>query len=236
MRHFHIARLALLVLLLHLPQVGLAQELEKETNRPGSDFRDFNLPSPDPLLCQKACVEDERCRSFTYLRPETGPGSRVSPHCWLKNGIPPAKPDPNFVSGIVPEKALPPGKPGEWAIERTTRGGFAGRFTKMSVKSDGHVMRQWSSADNPTEADAPAALLEKLNRAILAAKPETWKENYNRPGADACCDLVTTGLHLDICGPDGKWTRYSGSWIFPYMQPADLKAVMAALDALVPQK
>jgi PAN domain len=233
MRQFRIAPLVVLVLLLQLPHASLAQKLEENTNRPGSDFRDFDLPSPDPLLCQKACVEDEQCRSFTYLKPNTGPGSPQTPHCWLKNGIPAAKRDSAFVSGVVPEKPpvpLPPGKPGEWVVERTTRGGVAGRSFKLSVKSDGHFTREGSNLNKKAEGTVPAAALEKLNRAILAAKPATWKENYNRPGVPECCDLVFTSLQLDVCGPDGKWIRYSGGWIFPYMLPKDLEAVSAALE------
>ena len=101
MRHYGIARLAVLVLLLHLPYVNFGQKLEENTDRHGEDFRDFDLPTPDPLLCRKACVEDDQCRCFTSLRPNTGPDSPGVAHCWLKSGIPAPKHDPAFVSGVV---------------------------------------------------------------------------------------------------------------------------------------
>ena len=134
MRHFRIARLTVFVLLLHLPHVGFAQKLGENTDRHGEDFRDFDLPSPDPLLCRKACVEDDQCRSFTYLKPKTPPGSPQVAHCWLKAGIPAAKRDPAFVSGVVPEKTRPPGKPGEWEVETNSIGGVAVRIYKVSIK------------------------------------------------------------------------------------------------------
>jgi len=112
LRHQVFVRLAVLVFVCHLPHASFGQKLEEDTDRHGEDFRDFDLPSPDPVLCWNACVEEAHCRSFTYLKPNTGPGSPQIAHCWLKSGIPAAKHDPAFVSGVVPEKTRPPGKPG----------------------------------------------------------------------------------------------------------------------------
>jgi len=228
------ARLAALTLLLLLPLVTLAQKLEVDTDRHGDDFRDFDLPSPDPLLCRKACVEDDQCGSFTYLKPDTGPGSPQVAHCWLKVGTPAPHHDPAFISGVVPAKSrlpkpLPPGKPGEWTLQLTSSGGIAFRLHKLSVKSNGHFARVTPSHKEPEEGSVPAAALEKLNRTILAAKITTWKQNYNLPGDDGCCDRVSTGLSLDVCGSDGKWTRYQGHWVSPSPMPPDLEAVLEAL-------
>jgi hypothetical protein len=130
LRHFRIAQLAVLVLLLHLPNASFGQKLEENTARHGADFRDFDLPSPDPLLCRKACVEDNLCRSFTYLKPNTGPGSPQVAHCWLNAGLLAAKHDPAFVSGVVPEKTLPPGKPGEWLVETSSFSVMDGKWVR----------------------------------------------------------------------------------------------------------
>lgn len=73
--------------------------LEPNTNRPGGDFRDLALDSPDPELCQRACNRDLRCQAWTYVRPA---GEGDAPHCWLKS----ERPDPVFdeacVSGVKP--------------------------------------------------------------------------------------------------------------------------------------
>ena len=217
MRHRRIAQLAVLVLFLHLPCASFGQKLEEDTDRHGEDFRDFDLPSPDPLLCRKACVEDDQCRSFTYLKPNTGPGSPQVAHCWLKSGIPAAKHDPAFVSGVVPEKAQPPektrppGKPGEWEVGTNSTGGFMVRTYTLSIKSDGHFARKNSMNRKQPEEEGsvPPAALEKLNRAILAAKPSTWKASYR---SGRCNDCVSTTFRLEVCGADGKWVRYSSAW------------------------
>jgi len=217
-----------LALVLYLPHAGFAQKLEENTDRHGEDFRDFDLPTPDPLLCRKACVEDEQCRSFTYLKPNTGPGSPQVAHCWLKSGIPDAIHDPAFVSGVVPEKTRPPGKPGEWEVETISTGGFAPRFVKLSIQSDGHFVRKNSmNRDHPEEeGSVPPAALEKLNRAIMAVKAAAWKVNY---GTGNCYDCVRTGFRLEVCGKDGKWARYSAYWDIPLGLPADMEAVLAAM-------
>jgi len=72
--------------------------------------------------------------------------------------------------------------------------------------------------------------LQKLIEAVLAAKLSTWKEKYDRPGDDGCCDRRSTSLRLDVCGADGKWARYRGGWHSPVGQAADLRAVLEALN------
>jgi hypothetical protein len=229
LRYGRIAQLAVFVLLLQLPAASFGQKLEDNTDRHGEDFRDFDLPSPDPLLCRKACVEDDQCRSFTYLKPNTGAGSPEVAHCWLKSGIPAAKRDPAFVSGIVPEKTRPPGKPGEWEVGRSSIGGVMVRIYKLSIKSDGHFVRKNSMNRNKPEEEGtvPPAALEKLNRAIMAAKINTWKASY---GGGGCNDCVNTTFRLEVCGAGGKWVRYSGSWELPPQLPADMEAVLAAME------
>jgi len=70
---------------------GVKRFFEYYTDRPGSDFRDFDLASPDVRVCRAACSADAGCYSFTYRNPTFTPGSslQVTPaHCWLKTGSP----------------------------------------------------------------------------------------------------------------------------------------------------
>src|SRR6185503_8412100 len=39
--------------------------LEPVTNRAGSDYNSFDLPSPNPELCRDACMRDAPCLAFT---------------------------------------------------------------------------------------------------------------------------------------------------------------------------
>jgi hypothetical protein len=71
--------------------------LETNTNRPGSDFRNFNLSDANPELCQLACMEDARCVAFTYVKPNV---QSASARCWLKDKIPNPVPDNCCISGV----------------------------------------------------------------------------------------------------------------------------------------
>jgi hypothetical protein len=71
--------------------------MEGNTDRRGSDYNVFDLQTPDPALCQDACVRDPRCMAWTYVQPNTGQGPR--PRCWLKQTIPPPSGNPNCISG-----------------------------------------------------------------------------------------------------------------------------------------
>jgi hypothetical protein len=80
---------------------GLYGELEKDVNRLGSDFRDFDLDQADPDLCRAACDEDVKCKAWTYVHPGwQGEKAR----CWLKDPVPlPRNEEPCCVSGVKPE-------------------------------------------------------------------------------------------------------------------------------------
>ena len=70
--------------------------LEADTNRQGSDYRDFEIQA-DPRVCANACATDSTCRAYTYVKPGIqGPNA----HCWLKNQAPNASANGCCVSGV----------------------------------------------------------------------------------------------------------------------------------------
>lgn len=70
---------------------------EPNFDRPGTDFRNFDMASDDPWVCESACNGDRRCKSWTYVKPGVqGPKAR----CWLKAGIPPMRSNACCTSGI----------------------------------------------------------------------------------------------------------------------------------------
>ena len=76
-----------------LPSVSL----EWNTNRPGLDYKNFELTEARPELCQQACADDPNCKAFTYVKPGVqGPRAR----CWLKSAVPEAGPGDCCVSGV----------------------------------------------------------------------------------------------------------------------------------------
>jgi hypothetical protein len=71
--------------------------LESDTNRPGGDYRNFELSQADPNICRNECQSDSTCRSFTYVKPGLqGPKA----HCWLKSEVPAASANTCCVSGV----------------------------------------------------------------------------------------------------------------------------------------
>ncbi|MBF0481530.1 MAG: PAN domain-containing protein [Desulfovibrionaceae bacterium] len=71
--------------------------VESDTDRPGGDYVDFDLPSARYELCRDACARDANCRAYTYVKPGIqGPNAR----CWLKSSVPPAASRDCCVSGV----------------------------------------------------------------------------------------------------------------------------------------
>jgi hypothetical protein len=62
---------------------------ERDTDRPGTDF--FNTPQPSVDACAALCQRETRCHVFTYYQGK----------CWLKEGVPAARPLPGATSGVV---------------------------------------------------------------------------------------------------------------------------------------
>jgi|GEM_PF-6999248 hypothetical protein len=72
--------------------------IEPNSDRPGSDYRNFNLSTPDFRLCFEACNLDTVCQAYTYVPPGVqGPQAR----CWLKNAVPGSRVVSAMVSGYV---------------------------------------------------------------------------------------------------------------------------------------
>jgi hypothetical protein len=71
--------------------------MEFNTNRPGQDYKNFELDTPDPELCQKACANDSNCQAYTYVKPGIQ-GAKA--RCWLKKAVPPTRSNKCCVSGV----------------------------------------------------------------------------------------------------------------------------------------
>jgi 1-phosphatidylinositol phosphodiesterase len=70
---------------------------EVNMDRPGFDYRNFDLPQPRPEMCREFCMREGPCRAFTYVKPGVqAPGAR----CWLKTGVPRATPSDCCISGV----------------------------------------------------------------------------------------------------------------------------------------
>ena len=76
-----------------------AGPIEFAIDRPGGDYRHFELPSdPTGKSCQSACEGEETCRAWTYTRPGYLGTSAI---CYLKNRVTRPTRKPCCVSGVV---------------------------------------------------------------------------------------------------------------------------------------
>jgi hypothetical protein len=67
------------------------------TDLHGDSYRNFELSSADPTLCQNACKAESQCHAWTYVHPGLQ-GSNA--RCWLKNIVPSATANNCCTSGI----------------------------------------------------------------------------------------------------------------------------------------
>ncbi|MCA9422476.1 MAG: PAN domain-containing protein [Nitrospira sp.] len=67
--------------------------LEYRTDRPGADFKNFKVSERDPAVCQASCEKNSTCKAWTYVHG-------IQAHCWLKSKVPPARPNPDTISGV----------------------------------------------------------------------------------------------------------------------------------------
>jgi hypothetical protein len=81
-------------------QLEGAAALVPNTDRPGGDYRNFNL-NGGADACRDTCSrEAQQCRAWTFVKAGIqGPSAR----CWLKNVVPPVRANPCCTSGVNPQ-------------------------------------------------------------------------------------------------------------------------------------
>jgi hypothetical protein len=73
-------------------------QVEPNVNRPGADYRDFDLPTASYEACRSACEADQKCNVYSYVKPGAqGPKA----HCWLKDNVPASRASDCCVSGVI---------------------------------------------------------------------------------------------------------------------------------------
>jgi PAN domain-containing protein len=65
---------------------------------PGEDLRTVRLDGTDPKVCLQACVDEAKCKAWTWVKPT---GAMKRGNCWLKLDVPKRKPSSCCLSGIM---------------------------------------------------------------------------------------------------------------------------------------
>lgn len=82
--------------------VRTGADFVKGESRKGRDYINFELPTPDPLLCLAKCKDDRNCDAFSYVKiSDKG-------RCWLIHGAAAVTDHlPDSASGIIQRDSSP---------------------------------------------------------------------------------------------------------------------------------
>ena len=169
--------------------------MEYEINRWGQDYRGFNLKTPDPDLCQAACEQEQRCKAWTFVKPDV----QSSPAgCWLKEDIAQASPNTRCISGVKHEAIV---NSNAYERGKTTSGlfyddPFVGKG-KAVKKDDLVLLCYWGRSKDKEEilfSTYPRNLVS-----VAACKPQKYKVGSNS---------FVKGFELGLVGGEdcGGWT------------------------------
>lgn len=155
--------------LLGLALASAVVALEPGTDRPGADYRDFDLDRAEPTLCEQACREDADCRAFSYVAPgHQGESAR----CWLKDQVPEPVASDCCTSGVIAR-----GIPLEAGLDRP-----GGDFHSFDVGND---PAQCATA---CEGDAQCRAFTFVRPGEQGDSARCWlKDSVPEPQPSDCC-------------------------------------------------
>ncbi|MES1206815.1 MAG: PAN domain-containing protein [Pseudomonadota bacterium] len=164
------------------PPAPMPQAFEPGINRPGMDYRNFELVRADPNICWNECQREPRCAAYTYVNPGV---QGASARCWLKDAVPNARPDSCCVSGVKGGAAAPPApppEPGPRAFERgINRPGMDYRNFEL-VRPDPNIC--W----NECQREPRCVAYTYVHPGVQGANARCWlKDAVPNPRPDACC-------------------------------------------------
>jgi hypothetical protein len=76
---------------------------EPGSDRPGGNYKNFDLSGAQPALCRDQCAAEVQCKAYTYVKPGLqGPKAR----CWLKGSTPNRTANGCCTSGVKASAAI----------------------------------------------------------------------------------------------------------------------------------
>jgi 1-phosphatidylinositol phosphodiesterase len=152
--------------------------LEFGIDRPGGDYRSFDLGVPRPEDCRDACLADPGCASFTYVNPGVqGPSAR----CWLKNNLMPAMANNCCVSGVKSTAGPTPGTPPPSAWQGAP---VPQQQQPPPSAWQGAPVPQQQQQQAPAPASPPSAWQGRPTQQPPQPPGDGWEANTNRRGSD----------------------------------------------------
>jgi PAN domain len=161
--------------------------MESNIDRMGSDYRNFDLSTADPNLCQASCGQDPTCQAWTYVKPNTIQGPR--PRCWLKKAIPLRQSNNCCVSGIKVRSPLPNMGPVQTNFDRP-----GSDLIGFDLPAADYRLCRAECAGNP---QCRAWTYVRPNT-IQGPQPRCWlKKSIPQANQNTCCISGTKGVPID---------------------------------------
>ena len=163
--------------------------LERGTDRPGGDYRSFDL-SNNPAQCRDKCASEGQCRAWTFAKPGiVGPSAK----CFLKSEVPNPRPNECCVSGVKTLENARPSTPSAPSIPSTPASSGSGALER-GIDRPGGDYRSFDLSNNPAQCRDKCAS-EGQCRAWTFAKPGIvgpsakcfLKSEVPNPRPNECC-------------------------------------------------
>jgi len=145
----------------------LDPDVELNTDRPGFDYRSFDLATADANLCRAQCDAESPCLSWTYVAPGV---QGAYARCWLKKAVPQQMANGCCISGV---KRL-----GQARVASTdnTRGGAASHWSHNG--SSLYLVAEGDRRRFYYEAPRPGIATQGVERGTLLFDGQRVGNNY----------------------------------------------------------
>ena len=182
--------LALAVLALHA-QAQPNPNFEYNVDRPGGDYRNFELQFDAPGLCAGQCAQEAQCKAWTYVKAGVQ-GQKA--RCWLKSVVPQARSSTATISGLARgATAQPPAPP------PTRVAGFVGCFKDTNdFDLKGHLER--SAQNSPQRCISVCQARGFAYAGVQYGESCLCGNSYGKYGAANNCNYACTGDRNQVCG------------------------------------
>lgn len=185
-----------------LAMLALAAQAQTHPNfeygidRPGSDYRSFDLPFDAPGLCAGQCAQEGQCRAWSYVKPGVqGPSAR----CWLKNAVPGPVRNGATVSGLRGVAAQPSSPVPVPVPPSAPAASFIGCFKDTSdLDLNGHLER--SRQNTPQRCASTCRARGFAYAAVQYGESCLCGSSYGRYGPANNCNYACTGDRGQVCG------------------------------------
>ena len=156
-----------------------------DTDRPGADYKNFDLGQANPALCQASCAGEAQCQAWTYVKPGV---QGATARCWLKNSVPAMTANTCCVSGV---KAV------EYATDR-----LGGDYKSFTLGQADPALCQASC-----NSEASCKAWTYVKPGFQGAQARCWlKSSVPVAKANACCasGIKEAEFGVDRPGSDYK--------------------------------